>query len=56
MNAQNGYNNNFFDLLNLASVLIGLQNLNENRTQSAHNDVQRENDKQAKFLLQEINR
>lgn len=55
MNAQNG-NNNFFDLLNLASVLIGLQNLSENREQSAHNDVQKANDKQAEFLLQEINR
>jgi len=30
-------------------------NLNENREQSAHNDVQTANDKQAEYLLREIN-
>lgn len=54
MNGQNGYG--FFDLLNLASLLVGLANLNENREQSAHNDVQRANDKQAHYLLTEIAR
>ena len=49
MNGQNGYG--FFDILNLASLMIGLQNLNENREQSAQNDVQRANDKQANYLL-----
>ena len=49
-------NNNIFDILNLASLIVGLQNLNENRQQSAHNDVQVANDKQAQFLLGEITR
>lgn len=50
----NGYN--FFDILNLASLLVGLQNLNENREQSAHNDVEAANSKQAEYLLGEIRR
>ena len=49
-------NNNFFDILNLASLIVGIQNLQENREQSAHNDVQAENQKQAQFLLSEITR
>ena len=48
--------NNFFDILNLASLLVGIQNLQENRDQSAHNDIQAENQRQAEFLLTEINR
>ena len=52
MSGQNGYG--FFDILNLASLMIGLQNLSENREQSAQNDVQRANDKQANYLLNEI--
>ena len=51
-----GEQNNFFDILNLASLIVGLQNLRENRDQSAHNDVQAANEKQAQFLLREINR
>ena len=54
MKMNNGYN--FFDLLNLASLLVGLQNLNENREQSAHNDVEAANSKQAEYLLVEIHR
>lgn len=42
------------DLLNIVSILIGLQNLQENREQTAHNDVQIANDNQAKFLLDEL--
>ena len=53
MNNQN--NNNFYDILNLVSLIIGIQNLNENRQQSAHNDIQAENQRQAEFLLREIN-
>lgn len=49
-------NNNDIDILAVISVLLGLQNLNENRQQSAHNDVQIANDKQAEYLLNEINR
>ena len=54
MNRQNGYG--FFDILNLASLMVGLQNLSENRSQSEHNDIQRENDRQATYLLAEIAR
>ncbi|MDE7323118.1 MAG: hypothetical protein K2N73_10415 [Lachnospiraceae bacterium] len=38
----------------MASFLLGLQNLEENRAQSAQNDVGAENDKQASYLLSEI--
>lgn len=49
---QDGYSN----LLNALSLYISLLNLRENEIQSAHNDVQAANDKQAHYLLQEINR
>ena len=52
----NNANNNFFDIINLASLIIGLQNLSENREQSAHNDVQTANAEQAQFLLTELTR
>lgn len=42
------------DLLSIYSVMLGYQNLMENRQQSAHNDVQAANDKQAKVMLEEI--
>lgn len=42
------------DAISVASFFLGLQNLNENRQQSAQNDVGAENDKQASFLLSEI--
>jgi hypothetical protein len=48
-----------FDILDLISVLsflIGVQNLSENRQQSAHNDVQAANDAQASYLLSELGR
>lgn len=48
-NAQDG------NLLNILSVFLALQNLQENREQSAHNDVQIANDNQAKLILTEIN-
>lgn len=48
-------NNNFSNLIDALSLLIGLQNLYENRQQSAHNDVQSANDAQAEYLLNEIN-
>lgn len=47
-------NDNFFNILNALSLIIGMQNLQENREQSAHNDVQIANDEQAKQLLYEI--
>lgn len=45
-----------FDLLALYSVALAEQNLVENREQSAHNDVQRANDEQARTLLEELGR
>lgn len=51
------YNNgNEADILAIISVLLGMVNVQENRLQSAHNDVQSANDKQANYLLQEINK
>ena len=53
------YNNDKDELINLINILsfmIGLENMQENRLQSAQNDVQMANDRQAKYLLEEINR
>lgn len=49
-------NNELINLINILSFVVGLQNMRENELQSAHNDVQAANDKQAHYLLQEINR
>ena len=42
------------DIISVLSLLLGYENLMENRQQSAHNDVSAANDKQAKFLLEEL--
>jgi hypothetical protein len=52
----NNFNNNFGNALDMASLLIGIINMYENRQQSAQNDVQAANDRQAQFLLQELNK
>lgn len=52
----NEQSNNVNDLINILSFVIGMENLQENRQQSAHNDVQIANDKQAQYLLEEINK
>lgn len=49
-------NNRDVDILAIISVLLGMTNVQENRLQSAQNDVQSANDKQAKFLLEAINK
>ena len=49
-------NENFLDMLNAISIIIGMQNLKENREQSEHNDVQSANAEQAKYLLAEISK
>ena len=49
-------NDSFLDMLNAISLIIGMQNLKENREQSAHNDVQAANANQAKYLLAEISK
>lgn len=43
------------DWLNIVSILLALQNLQENREQTKQNDVQAANDKQAKLLIDEMN-
>ncbi|NBH15377.1 hypothetical protein D3Z36_14620 [Lachnospiraceae bacterium] len=52
MNERNGLE--FADLLGIASFMLGMENLMENRQQSAQNDVGSANDKQASYLLTEI--
>lgn len=47
-------NDELFDLVSILSLVIGLQNLQENREQSAHNDVKSANEEQEKHLLQEL--
>lgn len=56
MNSNNGYQNqwDFLDILNILSFILAIENLSENRQQSAHNDVQKANDKQANYLLNEV--
>lgn len=49
-------NNSFEQFLSLFSVLLGYENLIENRQQSKQNDVQSANDKQAKYLLEELSK
>ena len=47
-------NDSFMDAVNILSLMIGLQNLQENREQSAQNNIHAENDAQAKYLLSEL--
>lgn len=49
-------NEEFFDMLNILSLVLGYENLQENRQQSRHNDVQAANSSQAEYLLNEINK
>lgn len=53
----NNYNNyEIGDVLNAIGILLGYQNLCENRAQSEYNDVHKANDEQAERLLAEIER
>ena len=52
----NDQNNTFGNWIDIIALLIGLQNLMENRIQTAQNDVNAANDAQAEYLLTEINR
>ena len=45
----------FYNLVNLLALGIGVMNLQENREQTAYNDVHASNQKQAEYLLNEIN-
>lgn len=53
-------NNNNSDmtgnLLDLISILVGLENLMENRQQSAENDVNSANQRQAKEILDDLHK
>lgn len=44
------------DILSILSLIIGYSNLVENRQQSAQNDVNAANDRQAQHILTEINK
>lgn len=48
------YQENFMNAVDLAALVIGIVNLQENRQQSAYNDVHAANDEQAKILLDEL--
>ena len=50
----NGNGIEFADALGIVSLIVGLQNMAENRQQSEQNDVSAANDKQASYLLEEI--
>lgn len=49
-------NNGELDILSLISIILGYSNLIENRQQSAHNDVEKQNEKQAQKLLSDIHK
>lgn len=46
--------NYFMNAVDILALLIGLQNLFENRTQSAQNDVNAANEREARYLLDEL--
>lgn len=47
-------NDNIGNLLDIISIVIGYQNLIENRQQSADNDVNRSNQEQAQLILDDL--
>ena len=47
-------NNNELDLLSIIGILLGYSNLIENRQQSAHNDIEKHNQAQAKHILNDL--
>lgn len=51
---QNNNGNMVGNLLNVVSIMLGYENLMENRQQSADNDVAKHNQKQAEFLLNDL--
>lgn len=53
---QNNNQWDFIDILSILSFVVAIQNLKENEEQSAHNDVQKANQKQADYLLKEVKR
>ena len=55
-NPYDNQNNELINLINILSFVVGLENMRDNRLQSAQNDVQSANSEQAEYLLNEINR
>lgn len=53
-NQNQQYQDNFFNAINVISLLVGLENLFENRTQSEQNDVFKANEQEASYLLDEL--
>lgn len=50
----NQQNQNFMDAVNIVALLIGVENMLENRTQTAQNDVNAANEREARYLLDEL--
>lgn len=53
-NQNEQYQDNFMDAINIVALIVGLSNLFENREQSAQNDVNAANEKEARYLLDEL--
>ena len=49
-----GSNDNFGILLDIISILLGYENLMENRQQSAENNISKSNQEQAKQILGDL--
>lgn len=47
-------NQNFMNAVDLAALLIGIMNLLENRAQTEQNDVNAANEREARYLLDEL--
>lgn len=50
----NNNNDMFGNILNVLSIMLGYENLMENRQQSANNDVAKHNSEQTKKLLDDL--
>lgn len=44
------------DILSLIGIMLGYSNLIENRQQSAHNDIEKHNQEQAKHILDDLHK
>lgn len=47
-------NQNFMDAVNIVALLVGVLNMLENEQQSAYNDVNAANEREARYLLEEL--
>lgn len=53
-NQNQQYQDNYMNAVDILALLIGIQNLCENRQQSAQNDVNAANEREARYLLDEL--